>query len=111
MLIEFSRKKTHNLSLQRTQRAALPSLGYVGEKNFMNMIEKKWHDLKKWYIGIVELLSELIKHILLFLPKAILGIIGLLIFVFAAMKIGWWVAPIYIALLFLIAWIHSKFVK
>lgn len=77
----------------------------------MNMIEKKWHDLKKWYIEIVGLLSELIKLILLSLPKAILGIIGLLIFVFAAKEIGWWVLPIYIALLFLVVWIHSKFVK
>ena len=79
--------------------------------SFMNMIEKKWHDLKKWYIGIVKLLSELIKLILLSLPKAILGIIVLYIFVLGAKKIGWWVAPIYIALLFLVAWIHSKFVK
>lgn len=84
---------------------------YVGEIYFMNMIGKKWRDLKKWYIGIVELLAELIKLILLSLPKAILGIIGLFIFIFAAMKIGWWVLPIYIALMFLAVWIHSKFIK
>jgi len=77
----------------------------------MNMIEKKWQELIKWYIGIVKLLSELIELILLSLPKVIIGIIVLLIFIFAAKEIGWLVLPIYIALLFLAAWIHSKFVK
>lgn len=76
----------------------------------MNMIGRKWQELRKWYIGIVKFLSELIKLILLSLPKAILGIIVLYIFVLGAKKIGWWVAP-YIALLFLAVWIHSKFVK
>lgn len=75
------------------------------------MIEKKWHDLKDWYIEIVELFTELIKQILLSLPKAILGIIGFFVFIFATIKFGWWVLPIYIVLMFLAIWIHSKFIK
>jgi hypothetical protein len=75
------------------------------------MIEKKWHDLKKWYQELVELFTELIKQILLSLPKVILGIVGFLIFCFAIMKIGWWTIPIYILLMFLAIWIHAKFIK
>lgn len=79
--------------------------------SFIDLIKKKWHDLRKWYIETVELIAKLIKQILLSLPKAILGILGFFVFIFAAEKIGWWVLPIYIVLMFLALWVHSKFTK
>ena len=77
--------------------------------SFVDMVEKKWHELIEWYKELVEILTEFIRQILLSLPKAILGIIGFFLFIFGLMKIGWWVVPIYIVLMFLGIWIYYKF--
>ena len=74
-----------------------------------NLIETKWQELKSWYTDLVDWIAEGLKMMLLSLPKATLGILGFLIFMLGLMKIGWWMVPIYIGLLFFGVIIYVKF--
>jgi len=78
---------------------------------FKDKIKYKWQDLKSWYTEIAELLAQLLKLIIIYLPAVIIGIIGLFAFVFVAMKIGWWVIPIYVVLLILGFVIYERYIK
>lgn len=73
------------------------------------MLKNSWQSLRKWYIDLLEILTEFVKNCLLSLPKAILGIAGFFVFIIVAFKIGWWALPIYIGFLFLGFWIYLKF--
>lgn len=78
---------------------------------FIEIIKLKCRDLTTWYVELAELLAEGIKLIIIYLPALIIGILGLFAFVFVAMKIGWWVIPIYVVLLFLGFVIYERYIK
>lgn len=79
--------------------------------NLAELIENKWKDLKEWYTELIEILSDLFKHILLSLPKLILGILGFFLFIYGVIKIGWWTLIIYFILMFVAIWLYDRYIK
>ena len=76
-------------------------------------IETKYQDLKDSWVEWVNIMSELIKFNLLYLPlyivALILGVIGFILFMYGLDFLGFWMIPLYIVLMFMGVVIYNRY--
>ena len=63
------------------------------------------------YENFVKSMAKIVRVIRVFLPRAIVSICGLSVFLLGMMTIGWVTIPIYIVLLLLVSIIYEKHFK